>query len=607
MPTLFGIITNNKYKKERTLIEKISMNLRHTENQLTQIFDIENGYLGWSGPKSYHGFQGPDINKRPWGIVMVDGYFTNSIKGFSRFSEYVAHIWEEGDAKEGLVKIKGVFQLLIWDSREEKLFLMNDRYGMRTLFYQLTKDSFIFSSEFSPFLSLYNINKDIDWHAVYDVISFGYVLGKKSFLKNVKLQRYATILDVDKGLNLEEHQYWHYPAGTQYLHMEPNEAVEEAVSIIKTTFPTNLPSNGRPGVTLSAGLDSRLFAGLCNQEGLKPVCYHWGNMSSKVTRISKHISETLGSQFFVYPREESDINTFKEGIVLSGEPLVIEQYILLPLARFISEQGLVDYIIDGYGIDMLFYHAPFLVEHAGDWKELDTKVEAILRCFRKIPPQGWMQKIVNKDILKNVNIFSQESVAEWFTGLPEMDLTETLLAFYFDGRGRRRVSATPRLTDLFVHVIMPGIHYDLFDFATKLHPSLRISFETIYNKIVANAVPDIGNITYESTMRPPLEGLSKRYKAAEWIKNKFYYLSRLTNGRLDFLPPWELDHRFRYDKDFRKQVIGVFKKNRLLEFGIVKPDGIQQLYDLQDSGRNLFLSIFSPLIMLEIFLDTWGN
>ncbi|GAH96387.1 unnamed protein product, partial [marine sediment metagenome] len=47
-------------------------------------------------------------------------------------------------------KLKGAFNIIIWDGKEKKLTVINDRYGLRPIYYSQHNNGLYLASEFFP-------------------------------------------------------------------------------------------------------------------------------------------------------------------------------------------------------------------------------------------------------------------------------------------------------------------------------------------------------------------------------------------------------------------------------------------------------------------------
>src|SRR5437667_2789226 len=110
-------------------------------------------------------------------------------------------------------RLSGMFAFAIWDKEARRLFCTRDRAGEKPFYYAMLGDSFIFASELKALLLWPGFRKEIDYTAVVDFLSFGFVAEPKSIWKQcLKLPPgYSLSLEVLPARSLlmnEPAAYW---------------------------------------------------------------------------------------------------------------------------------------------------------------------------------------------------------------------------------------------------------------------------------------------------------------------------------------------------------------------------------------------------------------
>lgn len=99
-----------------------------------------------------------------------------------------------------LDKVKGMFSLAIYDKKNEKIFIIRDRYGIKPLYYYNDSDHFIFASEIKILLKHKKIKSTLNLNVdeVLKFIGHRQILGfKNTLLKNIKSLEQGRILELD--------------------------------------------------------------------------------------------------------------------------------------------------------------------------------------------------------------------------------------------------------------------------------------------------------------------------------------------------------------------------------------------------------------------------
>ena len=128
-------------------------------------------------------------------------------------TETIIYGYEEW-GEEFVQKLRGMFAIALWDSRNQKLLLIRDRIGKKPLYYYLGKDRILFASEIKALLIDKSIPKEIDPIALDSYLSFGYVPSPLSIFKAIRKLPPAHIAVCRPG-DFSVRQYWHLDMGNE--------------------------------------------------------------------------------------------------------------------------------------------------------------------------------------------------------------------------------------------------------------------------------------------------------------------------------------------------------------------------------------------------------
>jgi asparagine synthase (glutamine-hydrolysing) len=121
-------------------------------------------------------------------------------------TETVVHLYEEY-GEDCFARLRGMFAIALWDSRERKLLLARDRVGKKPLFYAADGKRILFGSELKCLLAADSLPRDIDVHALCDYFSLGYVAAPKTIYRAVqKLLPGHYLVASASGLRVQ--RYW---------------------------------------------------------------------------------------------------------------------------------------------------------------------------------------------------------------------------------------------------------------------------------------------------------------------------------------------------------------------------------------------------------------
>jgi len=89
-------------------------------------------------------------------------------------TEVIVHGYEEYGLN-CVSRLRGMFGLAIWDSRDETLLLARDRVGKKPLHYAQLNGALVFGSEIKSILQHPSIKREVNYEALSSFLSFGYV------------------------------------------------------------------------------------------------------------------------------------------------------------------------------------------------------------------------------------------------------------------------------------------------------------------------------------------------------------------------------------------------------------------------------------------------
>ena len=181
-------------------------------------------------------------------------------------TEVVLNAWIEW-GKSCVARFNGMFAFAIWDKREQSLYLVRDRYGIKPLYYGQWGDSFIFGSEQKAILQHPDAKRDLDKKALLEYFTFQNIFTNRTLLKNIKLLPAASIARItlaSRILSIES--YWDYCFREPDNPADPREYREELDRLIQQAVSRQLVADVELGAYLSGGMDSGTLTALAARE-----------------------------------------------------------------------------------------------------------------------------------------------------------------------------------------------------------------------------------------------------------------------------------------------------------------------------------------------------
>jgi asparagine synthase (glutamine-hydrolysing) len=167
-----------------------------------------------------------------------------------------------------------MFAFAVWDKREQSLYLVRDRYGIKPLYYGCWGQTFLFGSEQKAILKHPVARRELDKEALLEYFTFQNIFTDRTLLDGVKILPAATIGRISLGSQAQTYApnalklktYWDYRFCEPARAADPREYREELDRLLRQAVSRQLVSDVELGAYLSGGMDSGTLTALAASE-----------------------------------------------------------------------------------------------------------------------------------------------------------------------------------------------------------------------------------------------------------------------------------------------------------------------------------------------------
>lgn len=307
-------------------------------------------------------------------------------------------------------KFRGMFAFAIL--KDNKLFIIRDRVGIKPLYYSFMEDKFLFGSELKSFEFL--INKKIDKNALYNFFSYGYIKHPLSIFEGVYKLSPGEYLIFDLNTKkIKKNKYWHLKRDFKY----ENFSISDIENLLKESINLRLVSDVDVGIFFSGGIDSTLVASLVDKKLDLFFIEFEGKENKDVEKISKILNKNL-EKFVIYPKDIKE--AFLDFSYIYDEPFGDNSAIpTMILSKYTSKK--VKVVLSGDGGDELFF--------GYDRYRYLKKYNFISKCL-KLPFYKFLKDSHFKDKITKLTLIDKYSIDILSRVYLEADLVK-LLNFNF--------------------------------------------------------------------------------------------------------------------------------------------------------------------------------
>lgn len=432
--------------------------------------------------------------------------------------------------------LKGMFSFVIYNKKDNSLFIARDNFGIKPLYYYKTSNEFMFSSEIKAFLSNENFVKDLNKDMLSSYLQFGYSQIKNTFFKNVFKLKPGCYL-IYKNNKLEEKQY--YKVSFSNKDCDMNKLENSIISSINYHY-----TNEKKCYSfLSSGVDSSLITSV-----IKPkLTFTIGYSEDKYNEL-KYVNGltnklNIKNNYKIIDKNEY-LDAASKVMYYLDEPLADPACISLFFC-FMLAKPYTKIILSGEGADEFFggYNAYSQIEYRNKYKiipkiirknisnllnkykdkkyisflvkngkEIEEEYIGVSRIFTESEVKKLLKEKFTFDYHKYINTLFGENEKE-YSDLQKMqyiDINNFLVNDIFLKLDKMSMAFS-------IEARVPYATKDVFEEANKLKDIEKVNnknTKVVFRKIAKKYIPNDSYIKKKLGFPVPLR---------EWIKSEKYY------------------------------------------------------------------------------------
>jgi Glutamine amidotransferase domain len=188
--------------------------------------------------------------------------------------------------------IKGSFVIVIYNQKENIVLCMSDQLNVFPLFYAFKNGIFILSSSVKAIVDSGLISVTINKAAIVEFAIFDYILGNKTYYKDIKMLDYGKILTVEeKGIS--ETRYFSIDSLFQRRLLKKDDALAAIGELMHKNIDLYTSDANKFLLSLTGGFDGRTNLALVDRPADDFLCYSYGTRKSNQISIPEEIAQKL--------------------------------------------------------------------------------------------------------------------------------------------------------------------------------------------------------------------------------------------------------------------------------------------------------------------------
>lgn len=273
--------------------------------------------------------------------------------------EVILHLYEE--CGSGFPeRLNGQFAIALYDSRQKKLFLVRDQFGISPLFYTMTEGRVVFASEIKAILEYPGVERKLNMRAVDQLMNFPGIVSPETFFKGISSLQCGHMLEIEMNGNVRDREYWDLIYSPEEEE-DKGEAyyVEKLRELLKDSIARRLVADVPIGFYISGGLDSSMVACYIGKFLLNSYYSYSAEIGSgelDESRFQQIIRDCVHSTHYSTKVAEKEIWENLPHVIYHAETAVKESYdVAAYLLSGLVSSSPAKAVLTGQGSDEFFY------------------------------------------------------------------------------------------------------------------------------------------------------------------------------------------------------------------------------------------------------------
>ena len=523
-------------------------------------------------------------------------------------TEVIVHGYEEYGS-DFLKHLNGMFAIAVHDTVKNKRLLARDHIGIKPLYYAFNNKRIIFGSELKSILISGDIQPELDIDALGEFLSWEYVPGKSTLIKQIRKLEPGYFLEIDLNNPVcKPCMYWDIPLfEPQDNHSSMDEWLEKIDWQLKKSTQMQLISDVPLGAFLSGGVDSSLIVSAMG--GAKTFSIGFDDPTYNELKWARKVAEHLHVNHKDEIIKPDVLKLFEHLMFFLDDPIgdfsIFPTYLVSRLAR-----KHVTVALSGDGGDELF----------GGYETYLAQYKA--RIFNRIP--SFIRKGIIESIINNIKPTAQKKglvnkVKRFIEGTYHDDqLSHARWRIFVGEEMRKNLFSAESLNEI---VSPPSQHIEkLFNQAGNRGELNRSLYVDVKSYLCDNILTKVDRMSMAVSLEARVPYLDPDLVALAFqVPEKFKVTSKGTKIILKKLAskyvPYECVYRPKEGfsipiknwlmNEFRPLMEDLLNKNRIKRDGIFNPNTVERLKQEHLNGTANHSHILWSMIVFQDWKRRW--
>ena len=245
-------------------------------------------------------------------IVFIEGFIygekNTPIYDELNDAKYVLNGWKNKGSRF-IASLNGEYNIAIYDKSSLKLFLINDRFASRPLYYMKKKKTLFFGSEKKAIFCVMGKIPTFSNIGVMEFFALSHNTGQRTMFDNIYALPPASMISFSNN-NLKIEKYWELEFHANESKLKQKEIIKQMAFLLHQAGEKKYCNRQKLGLGLSGGLDSRLVAATIPQNMRPVLARTYGYADSLEVRAAKEIAKRLRFDHYIHEPKKILFSSF---------------------------------------------------------------------------------------------------------------------------------------------------------------------------------------------------------------------------------------------------------------------------------------------------------
>jgi asparagine synthase (glutamine-hydrolysing) len=532
-------------------------------------------------------------------------------------AEFVVHLYEDrGDAF--IHELNGGFALAVWDSRQQRLIIANDRYGLRPLYAAQSGGKYLWASAPKAILADTTFSRQINMAAMADFLCLGAPQDNDTMFEGIDELPPASLVICQEG-QVRHQQYWDLLFQEEETGISASDYLDELIPLLEQAAERRQTGELSVGLMLSGGLDSRIAFSVLRKDILKTFTY--GPPYCDDVRFARQVAEAANVPHFALEIKPDYLEAFAWTGIGRTEDLINCDH-FHGISVYDEMASHVNALTSGSTGELFFGHFGGTHRRGGmarpdvqeqhrspqdQFLESGFSVDGYYDSS-SIMTDEELEPLVKPAYFQQMKGLARSRFHRDFERCPSSHVAHKVDYWFIRQRHRRFVN---RMSNLFPENLeYRPLFYDnnVTDLAQAIPPSLRWGENSVYGQIISRTAPELARIPSTTTYGLPLDAtdaqMARHKSRRNSLKRWHHRIHRISMG---LIPPVRTNSYVNYREWLKRELRGwaeaILLDPRTLTRDYWNPSAITQLmegYLRGKSGRKVARRI-TALISFELW------